>query len=199
MNIQNDLPKNFQLRDLFNIPNMLTILRIVLLPFIAWTYLHDKMMIAIFLLLISGISDILDGFIARKFNMTTAIGKVLDPISDKLTQWIILACLAIRFRYLLALFFLLFIKEMIMGLTGFYVVKKTGMVYSSRWHGKATTVLIYTTIMVHFLFPNIPTVFAEALMVASICMMFISMRFYIKDNIKRLNGCKKCSENTCKL
>lgn len=198
MNTQHDLPKNFQLRDLTNIPNMLTILRIILLPFIAWTYLQGQMTIAIILLLISGISDILDGFIARKYNMTTAIGKVLDPISDKLTQWIILACLAIKFRYLLALFFLLFIKEVIMGFTGFYVVKKTGMVYSSRWHGKATTVLIYTTIMLHFLFPEIPLLLAEILMIASICMMFISMRLYIKDNIKRLNGCKKCS-GSCKL
>lgn len=193
MNTQNDLPKNFQLRDLFNIPNMLTVLRIILLPFIAWTYLNDKTTIAIILLLISGISDILDGFIARKFNMTTALGKVLDPISDKLTQWIILACLAVRFRYLLALFFLLFIKELIMAVTGIYVVRKTGVVYSSKWHGKATTVLIYTTIMIHFLFPDIPKLLAEALMIASICMMFISMRLYLKDNIKRLNGCKKCS------
>lgn len=192
MTTSNELPKNFQLRDLFNIPNMLTVLRIVLLPFIAWAYLNDKMTIAILLLLISGISDVLDGFIARRFNMTTALGKVLDPISDKLTQGIILACLAVRFRYLLALFFLLFIKEMIMGITGFYVVHKTGIVYSSRWHGKATTVLIYSTIMLHFLFPNIPKSIADILMIASICMMFISMRLYLKDNIKRLNGCKKC-------
>lgn len=192
MTTSNELPKNFQLRDLFNIPNMLTVLRIVLLPFIAWAYLNDKMSIAILLLLISGISDVLDGFIARRFNMTTALGKVLDPISDKLTQGIILACLAVRFRYLLALFFLLFIKEMIMGITGLYVVRKTGIVYSSRWHGKATTVLIYSTIMLHFLFPNISKSIADILMIASICMMFISMRLYLKDNIKRLNGCKKC-------
>ncbi len=190
MTTSNELPKNFRLQDLFNIPNMLTVLRIVLLPFIAWAYLNDKMTIAIILLLISGISDVLDGFIARRFNMTTALGKVLDPISDKLTQGIILACLAVRFRYLLALFFLLFIKEMIMGITGFYVVRKTGIVYSSRWHGKATTVLIYSTIMLHFLFPNIPKFIADILMIASICMMFISMRLYLKDNIKRLNSYK---------
>ena len=195
MTTQNELHKTFQLRDLFNIPNMLTILRIILLPFIAWAYLNNKMTPAIILLLISGISDILDGFIARKFNMTTALGKVLDPISDKLTQWIILACLAIRFPYLLALFFLLFFKELIMGLTGLYVVRKTGTVYSSRWHGKATTVLIYSTIMLHFLFPNIPKLLAEILMIVSICMMFVSMRLYLKDNIKRLNGCKKCSSS----
>lgn len=190
MTTSNELPKNFRLQDLFNIPNMLTVLRIVLLPFIAWAYLNDKMTIAIILLLISGISDVLDGFIARRFNMITALGKVLDPISDKLTQGIILACLAVRFRYLLALFFLLFIKEMIMGITGFYVVRKTGIVYSSRWHGKATTVLIYSTIMLHFLFPNIPKFIADILMIASICMMFISMRLYLKDNIKRLNSYK---------
>lgn len=190
MTTSNELPKNFRLQDLFNIPNMLTVLRIVLLPFIAWAYLNDKMTIAIILLLISGISDVLDGFIARKFNMTTALGKVLDPISDKLTQGIILACLAVRFRYLLALFFLLFIKEMIMGITGFYVVRKTEIVYSSRWHGKATTVLIYSTIMLHFLFPNIPKFIADILVISSICMMFISMRLYLKDNIKRLNSYK---------
>lgn len=193
MTSSNNPQKNFFLRDLFNIPNMLTMLRIILLPFIAWFYLNNEVTLAIILLLISGISDILDGFIARRFNMTTALGKVLDPISDKLTQWIILACLAVRFRYLLALFFLLFIKELIMGLTGLYVVRKTGIVYGAKWHGKATTVLIYSTIMLHFLFPNLPQTLGVGLMIASICMMFISMRLYTKENIKLLNGCKKCN------
>lgn len=193
MTTSNEPQKNGFLHDLFNIPNMLTMLRIILLPFIAWFYLHDQVIVAIVLLLVSGISDILDGFIARKFSMVTSIGKIMDPISDKLTQGVILACLTVRFPYLWTLFFLLLIKEIIMGFTGLYTVRKTGIVYGSKWHGKATTVFIYSTIMLHFLFPNLPHTFAMLLMIASICMMFISMRFYIKDNIKRLNGCKKCN------
>ena len=125
--------------------------------------------------------------------MTTAIGKVLDPISDKLTQGIILICLTVRFPYLWTLFFLLLIKEIIMGFSGFYVVRKTGVVYGSKWHGKATTVLIYSTILLHFIFPDIPHSLAIILMIASICMMFISMRLYLKDNIKRLH-CTKCKK-----
>lgn len=176
------------LHDFFNIPNQLTMLRIILLPFIAYFYINKKTTIAIILFLISGISDIADGFIARKFNMTTSLGKILDPISDKLTQWIILACLTVRFRYLLFLFFLLFIKELFMGLTGLYVVRKTGIVYGSRWHGKATTVLIYSTIMLHFLFPDIPRTIALVLMILSICMMIVSMILYSKDNLHRLHS-----------
>ncbi|MBO5460884.1 MAG: CDP-alcohol phosphatidyltransferase family protein [Ruminococcus sp.] len=178
------------LHDFFNIPNQLTVLRIILLPFIAYFYVKEDTTLAIILLLISGISDVADGFIARKFNMTTSIGKILDPISDKLTQWIILACLTIRFRYLLVLFFLLFLKELFMGLTGLYVVRKTGIVYSSRWHGKATTVLIYSTIMLHFLFPDIPRTLALVLMISSICMMIISLILYSRDNLQRLHSAK---------
>lgn len=186
-NTDNSKIKAF-LHDFFNIPNQLTMLRIILLPFIAWLYINDNITLAIVLLLISGISDIADGFIARKFNMTTSIGKILDPISDKLTQWIILACLTIRFRYLLVIFFLLFVKELFMGLTGLYVVRKTGIVYGSRWHGKATTVLIYSTIMLHFLFPDIPRTFALILMISSICMMILSLILYTRDNLHRLHS-----------
>ena len=70
-----------------NIPNLLTCLRFVLIPFIFLSVIHQRFIISIILFTLSCITDVLDGYIARKFNYITDIGKLLDPLSDKLTHF----------------------------------------------------------------------------------------------------------------
>ena len=77
-------------RQLYSIPNLLSIMRILILPFFVWAYLMAEPQtgypLSCMLLALSGLSDMLDGFIARRFHMVTDIGKILDPVADKLTQ-----------------------------------------------------------------------------------------------------------------
>ena len=79
-----------------HVPNILTIIRFLLIPvIIAFAIQHDYIA-AIIVLTISGITDILDGFIARKFNFITDFGKLMDPLADKATQVALLGTLALQ-------------------------------------------------------------------------------------------------------
>ena len=71
------------------VPNALSVLRIIIIPFFAWFFMHDQLAIAVALLVLSGLSDCVDGFIARKLNQVTELGKMLDPLADKLTQGVV--------------------------------------------------------------------------------------------------------------
>ena len=103
-----------------NIPNALSLVRIVLLPVFATLYLmsnqYSNLLYWSFgVLLLSGITDSLDGIIARKFNQITELGKILDPVADKLTQVTVVLCLAVRSLELIPLLIICFAKELIQG------------------------------------------------------------------------------------
>lgn len=90
------------LKDLFSnwktIPNLLSFIRIILIPFFGYYLLHDKLLIAAVIIAISGLTDLFDGKIARRFNQVSNLGKILDPIADKLTIITIAIILFIKFR-----------------------------------------------------------------------------------------------------
>ena len=86
-------------KQMLTIPNLLSVFRILLIPLIVWLYCGKQdYLLAAWVLLLSGVTDIADGFIARRFRMVSDLGKVLDPIADKLTQTAALVCLLTRFR-----------------------------------------------------------------------------------------------------
>ena len=88
-------------KNIFTIPNILSIFRLLLLPVIVYTYMNQKdYVLTGVLLLVSGITDLLDGYIARTFHMISDLGKILDPVADKATQAVVLLCLITRFRWL---------------------------------------------------------------------------------------------------
>lgn len=123
---------------ILTIPNILSFSRLCLIPLIAWLYCAKQDYIgAGYVLVLSGATDIADGFIARKFNMISDLGKILDPIADKLTQAAMLFCLSTRFPLMLVPIALMLVKELYMGVAGILVIKKTGKVYGANWHGKA--------------------------------------------------------------
>ena len=77
-----------------HIPNILTVLRFLLIPFIVYYIIADQYLLAFIFLTISGLTDVLDGCIARKFNFITNFGKLIDPLADKTTQIAVLLTLA---------------------------------------------------------------------------------------------------------
>ena len=144
-------------KKIFTIPNLMSLFRLCLIPVIIWLYCVEKNDVAAGLVLIlSGATDIADGFVARHFHMISDLGKVLDPIADKLTQASMLFCLCTRFPLMLLPLSCMVVKECFMGVTGLLVIKRTGNVFGADWHGKAATVLLYTTMILHVFWEGIP-------------------------------------------
>lgn len=172
---------------IFTIPNILSFFRLCLIPLIIWLYcVEHNYLWAGNVLILSGLTDLVDGFIARKFNMVSDLGKVLDPVADKLTQAAMLVCLLLRFPLMILPLVLLLIKETFMGISGFLVIKKTGRVYGAKWHGKIATCLLYATMILHVFWNEITPVVSAVSIIACAVMILVSLVLYGSQNIKAL-------------
>ena len=127
------------------IPNALTVLRFILIPFILVLIFQDKYLEAFIILTASGITDVLDGFIARKFNFITNFGKLIDPLADKATQICILVTLALKNIIPFWILVIVFLKEFLMIAGASFLYGKE-LVVSSKWYGKLSTVIFYIAI-----------------------------------------------------
>lgn len=148
---------NYDQKRVVTLPNCLTALRLVLIPCFFYCYCFKNALLqAAGVLLLSGLTDVADGYLARRFHQVSDLGKVLDPVADKLTQGVVLLCLATRFPQLMALAVVLSAKELMGACFGLAVMHHTGKVESARWHGKASACILYGILMIHLLFPQIP-------------------------------------------
>lgn len=138
----------FSRKDMFNIPNIMTYIRLLCVPFFVWIILDTKtfptplnIYIAFGIFMFASITDMADGFIARRFNLISDIGKVLDPIADKLLQVSTLLCLMLLGHIPLVFPLIFFIKESYMVLGGSCIVKimKSDYVIQSNFFGKSAT------------------------------------------------------------
>ena len=160
------------------IPNILTTLRLVIIPFFAYSMLHTQnIWAAVALFLLSGLTDIVDGWIARRFNMITDIGKVYDPLVDKLMQITAVLCLAAKGTVPLWLICIVVLRELTMIAAGVvFYVRKT--VVHSNWYGKAATVLFYAVVLVLIVFPKLGSVPKTALLVVLVSALLLAAAGY---------------------
>lgn len=185
-----------QKEKVFTIPNLLSMVRILMIPLIVWLYCTKEAYgWTVVTLLLSGATDIVDGWIARKYDMTSDLGKVLDPVADKLTQGITLLILITRFPLMLLPFLLLIAKEAIMAITGLMVIKKTGNVLGALWHGKVTTFLLYATMMIHVFFYDIAPLWSNALIILCVSFMVLSFVLYLIRNFNAINAAPSLKES----
>lgn len=166
--------------QILTIPNCLSFFRIVLIPAIVFTYcgLHNYILTAC-LLVLSGLTDIADGIIARKFNMTSELGKLLDPVADKLTQATVIVCLALHYKWMRILAVVFALKETAMVVFGLINLDKSGKFKSARWYGKVNTVLFYCVTAILILFPDINYRLATALICFCFVSLLVSLTLYI--------------------
>lgn len=178
-------------KQLFSIPNLLGYFRIILIPIIMWKYFTAQeasdYYIVTLLVVISGLSDALDGQIARRFHMVTPLGKALDPVADKLTQGALAVCLMTRYPLMTVLFVLFLVKEGFMAVTGILYMKR-GEVYGALWFGKVCTVVLYAVMIILLFFPGIPAAAANILIAVSLCFMVYSLIRYAIIHIRHLSG-----------
>lgn len=129
-----------------HVPNLLTIIRFLLIPIIIIFAIQDDYIATIIVLTVSGLTDILDGFIARRFNFISDFGKLMDPLADKATQITILAVLTIQEIIPFWILIIVLLKEFAMIAGASFLYGKE-LVVSSKWYGKLATVLFYVAIV----------------------------------------------------
>lgn len=130
-----------------NIPNILTIIRFILIPFIFISVITHHYLLAVIIFTISALTDILDGYIARKYNYITDIGKLIDPLADKLTQVSLLLALTILEILPWWILAIVFIKECVMVIAASVLYSRKDVVVYSKWYGKLATCLFYLAII----------------------------------------------------
>lgn len=134
-----------------HIPNILTVIRFLLIPLIVYFIFTEQFIMAFVFFTISGITDVADGFIARKFNLVSNFGKLMDPLADKLTQIATLTSLVIINIIPIWILIIVLIKEFIMIVGASFLYGKDVVVYS-KWYGKLATVLFYVAIVLSLIF-----------------------------------------------
>lgn len=156
-------------KRIFTVPNLLTLVRLLLIPLFIWLYCGRKDADwSAAVLIASGLSDVLDGVLARRFDMESNLGRVLDPLADKLGQAAM--CFAMIVRYPIMFWLLIFfaVKELAMAVLGWFYMRRTGVVNSARWYGKATTIVQFSVMLSLILLPRISDYSAHVLI--SLCM-----------------------------
>ena len=170
--------------QVLTIPNILSFFRITLIPVIIWVYCGLEMpLLALAFILLSGLTDIIDGYIARKYNMITDFGKSIDPIADKMTQIAVLICLVTRFKLMLLPLCIMAVKETVLLLARLWLFKKTAKIYGAVWHGKLNTTLLYLMIYTHIIWFNINNIVSTVLIYISAGFMMFSFVAYFVETI----------------
>lgn len=131
---------------ILTIPNAMSVMRILIVPFFAAFYLRGNLPVAVGLLVLSGLTDMLDGLVARHFNQITDLGKMLDPFADKLTQGVVALCIAIRFPAIRPFLLLFILKELLMLCCAAVLLKKHKRPCAAKWYGKVATVMFYASV-----------------------------------------------------
>ena len=174
------------LDKVFTIPNILSFCRVLLVPFIMWAYFTGRHYLCAAIVVVSFLTDVADGIIARKFNMVSALGKALDPIADKLTLLSLLICISVDRHILYLLLGVFIIKEVCIGVEGLILLKLTGTTYSAKWYGKVTTFVLYALAIVLVLFKNLPQIAVTSMLYTCIFANVLSLVLYSIMNIKRI-------------
>lgn len=159
---------------------MISFFRFLLIPVFIWLYCGlGKHVWAAVVLAVSGVSDMLDGYIARRCHMESNLGRVLDPMADKLTQAAM--CLALFYRYPVMFWVLIFfaVKELIMALLGYFYMRRTGIVNSARWYGKASSIVQYAVMMTLVINSAISAYAAALLIILCMVTHVLSLALYV--------------------
>ena len=178
-------------REILTIPNMLSLFRLVLIPVYIYIYLNatepNHYTLAAGILAVSCLTDMIDGKIARKFNMISNLGKLLDPIADKMTQLALLICLSLHrtaLRFLLALFL---IKEFFQFFALIFNLRKGQALDGALMSGKICTTVLFVSLIIMVMMPGLSD--RTTGMITAVCIVFLLWAFI--DYIRAFFGKNK--------
>lgn len=169
-------------KEAFSIPNILSYIRILLIPLFTILYFRADVtaeyLAAAIIILVSGLTDLADGYIARRFGMITELGKALDPIADKLTQFMIIVCLSFRYRGMILLAALFVCKELYMGINDLLLLRRGKKLGGAMWFGKVSTAVFYLTTVILIAVPELPLPVANGIMLTTGFFLLLSFILY---------------------
>lgn len=146
-------------KDILTIPNMLSLFRLILIPVYVVLYLNAKCdtdyILAATILAVSCLTDLIDGKIARHFNMISNLGKLLDPLADKATQFSLIVCLSIRYPILLVLIGIFVLKEGFQLIAGSLRLRKGRMLKGAQLTGKICTTILFISLILMVMIPTL--------------------------------------------
>ena len=171
-----------------SIPNMISLLRIVLTPLFVRFYLEGEQTAAMVLLGLAALSDMLDGFIARRFKMITPLGKVLDPVADKLLQLGMLLCLADKSPWVLPLLLLHLLRELWLFALGGLVYRRSGLLLGAKLYGKLCTAFLYVFLGLALLWQDMPEGLLHAGILFGAGMIMLCLVLYTAEYLRRLRA-----------
>ena len=174
--------KNWK-REIFTIPNMLSLFRLVMIPIYVYIYLnastyHDFFLAAA-ILAVSCLTDLIDGKIARHFDMATTLGKFLDPVADKATQFTLIVCLAIRYPVLWYLTALFVVKESFQLIAGAIKWRKGKILNRALLSGKICTAVLFISLILMVMLPGLSQDAVTIITLVDALFMLISFTHYI--------------------
>lgn len=175
----------FEIGDLFKIPNILCYLRILMVPLFLYLYFtaqsSSDYYVATLIVMLSGLTDFLDGQIARRCNMITDLGRIIDPVADKLMQLAMLVALTFSIKYMYLLVILLVVKEVVTSLMGYIILKSIRRrLNGAKWYGKVCTATLYVVMLILVAFPGINSGVQNVLLVICAAGLFLSFIMYMR-------------------
>ena len=170
-------------REYFSVPNLMGYFRIILIPVYLWLYFNASgtadYMKAAAVIGSSGLTDCFDGKIARRFDLITEWGKILDPIADKLTLGAVILSLAFRYPLMRAVVLLYIVKEGYMLIMGGLMMKKGRYMDGAQWYGKVCTAYTYVMIFLLLMIPGMPDMATKAMIGLCCLIMLFTLAKYV--------------------
>lgn len=182
--------KNWK-KEILTIPNLLSMFRLVLIPVYIAIYLNAEnaadYYLAAGILAVSCLTDMIDGKIARHFNLISSFGKILDPLADKATQFTLIICLNIKYSFLWYLVILFVLKESFQLIAGGINLRKGRMLKGALISGKVCTTVLFVSLIVLVMLPNLSADIVKVIAFVDAIFMLVALIEYIiayffKDN-----------------
>lgn len=174
--------KNWK-KEIFTVPNLLSLFRLALIPVYAYIYLNAtekyQYVLAGTIMAVSCITDMIDGKIARKYNMISTVGKILDPLADKITQFTLTLCLSLKYPVLHPVLALFVVKEVFQLVVGLIHLLKGKMLPGALMAGKVCTTILFVSLIAMVLFPEMNPMWVDAIAIVDGVFLGISFVSYI--------------------
>lgn len=173
------MPNEKPCNKILTIPNLISLSRLLMLPVYTLLFCFGRTenarLWACTLLIISCMSDFMDGYIARKYHCISVLGKILDPVADKCTQLVMLICVCTRYRQMLSVVVFFVIKESLQLFAGVYYLRRGKMLCGALAAGKLSTVILFASII--YLSISQEDIIAHILFIRNICMLGLLVSF----------------------
>lgn len=174
-----------------NLPNIITVFRIILIPFVIQRFAVGDVRLATILFLVACASDILDGFIARKFHLVTDVGKLLDPFADKAMSLSVLICMWYFNGLIPAWAVIVFLSKELLLLVGGLILLKNEIIIPANKFGKVSTVITSLVVISILLgYQIIPTGVQQAMIVVATAVTLLALVVYFSMFVQSLRSKK---------